>query len=415
MPTFYIETFGCKVNQYEEQLLREQLLSLDFIEADNLPADVCVVNGCAVTSRAFNKSGKALRAMKGKCLMLVLTGCSASAFNDLDLDWYADIIVEQKDKSNLANTILDKLGILEKTQVNSISFLKGHHRAFVKVEDGCDLMCSYCYIPYLRGPEIRVRPFEEIKDELSALRDSGYNEVVFTGISLGRASFLPELICVAQNIGFPRIRLSSIEAGDISDELLTAIRDCPSACPHLHIPIQSASDSVLGRMNRPYTRARYQEIIAMCRQAVSGLAISTDIMVGFPLETDEEFRQTLDFLQEIRPMRVHAFPYSRRPKTAAFKRYGKQDQVQEAIKKERVSTIIAMAKDWANEFMDSFVGGKDNVLIERKVIGVYEGTTSHYLRINLENCAKLSVGKVYDVEIMGVDVRDRCLLGKIAG
>ncbi len=412
--TFLIKTFGCKVNQYEGQLLREQLLSLGFIEKESLPVDIYIVNGCAVTHRSYKKAGKALKTgANGQCGLKVLTGCSASAFKDRPMPWGFDLLVEQKNKSNLASIISGRFGINKAQNMapSVISFLKSHHRAFVKVQDGCDVMCSYCYIPYLRGNEIRVRPLEEVKRELISLRKTGYNEVVFTGISLGRAKYLPELLDIGREIGFARLRLSSIEAKDIDKRLVDAIAENPSVCKHLHIPVQSASDAVLKRMNRPYTSDMYREIIDMCKENISGLALSTDIMAGFPLETEDEFWETMQFLRYARPMRVHAFPYSVRPKTYAGMYYKNCQQVPGDVKKRRIKRLLKEASRWAVEYISPFVGKELDVLIERRHQNGFWGTSEFFFQVYVEQGIGLREGEIYKVKIYGIDKDRPVLLG----
>ncbi len=408
--TFIIKTFGCKVNQYEGQLIREGIISMGLKEIDEGFADVCIVNGCAVTNRSYKKAGKALRAMRENCRFLILTGCSASAFKDAPKDWDFDYLVEQREKDSIFNIVARFLE-LAPSSVPFISFLKGHHRAFVKVQDGCDMMCSYCYIPYLRGADIRIRDKGEIKRELAALFNSGYKEIVFTGISLGRCPFLHELIYIGQEIGFPRIRLSSIEARDITPELLRAMKECAAACRHLHVPIQSGSNTVLARMNRPYTKEKYEGIISMCRNLLPDIAISTDVMVGFPGETEEEFNKTLEFLGCIRPMRLHVFPFSPRPRTAA-EQQNEDLGVAALVKKNRANILIKRSKEWAKEFMAAFIETEQDIIIEERSSEVVYGLNPYYVKIKVSGCRK-AIGEFCSVKVADLDKNGRLyLIGK---
>jgi len=411
MNKFYIKTLGCKVNQYESQVIRENLLKAGYVEASNKDeADICVVNTCTVTSASDSKSLKSIHSglKKNKCV--IATGCM---IEDKELDLHklkgVDFIIKNRDKYRIPEIIrlrqrpralageegeIDGLWLRrippQQFRRQMITGFKDHARAFVKVQDGCNNKCSYCKVSVVRG-ESKSRPFEDIIDECSTLIKKGYSEIVLTGICLGaygkditKTASLAELIKEICKIkGNWRMRLSSIEPKDVTDDLVSQISSEEKLCKHLHIPFQSGDDEVLKRMNRPYTVSDYISIVAGLRKAIPDIAVSTDIMVGFPGEKEVNFQNTLNFIKEIRPMRMHVFGFSKRTGTPA---YNYKDAVNSVVKKNREHALLDMAKDFSREFEQMFIGKEAKVLVEdkRDKQGLLQGYTDRYIKVLID-------------------------------
>ncbi len=405
MKTFYIKTFGCKVNQYESQLIREALLMKGWQEAGSPEsADLCIVNGCAVTLRAEGKSIDKCRAFvrkRGRDTEVVLTGCAASSIEITGRQDRLEEVVRLVPQSEKYR-ILEKLG-LGGPLPDGISDLYGHTRAFVKLQDGCNMGCSYCYIPVLRGPA-RLRDKGQIKAEIIELARAGYKEIVFTGICLGWGfQDIADLAEFAvREAGIVRVRLSSVEPFFVTDAIVSAIKD-GYICPHLHIPFQSGSDGVLRRMNRDYTQGFYIDLVERLRRVIPDIAISTDIMVGFPGETDEEFVQTIEFLERVRPMRVHIFPYSRRPNTAAAAMPG---HIPYRLKKERVKVLSELSRKLARIYVEGFIGQEVEVIFEEKEDGRWRGFSGNYIDVGVNSRDNLR-GELVRVRLGGIDRQGR--------
>lgn len=391
---FHIKTLGCKVNQYESQVIRESFLKKGFDEANSVEkADVCIVNTCTVTSTSDSKSLKSIRSGLGKKgKRVIVTGCMIES-SDLDLGKLkgVDFIVKNKDKYHIPD-IIDKTRYqrLEAGDLNGITGFLGHSRAFVKIQDGCDNRCSYCKVAIVRGRS-RSKPLEDVIAECRALIKKGYREIVLTGICLGAYGRdisedinLSKLIMELCKIkGDWRLRLSSIEPKDITDDLISMLRSEEKLCKHLHIPFQSGDDEILRRMARPYTASGYTDIVTKLRKAIPDIAISTDIMAGFPGEEEVNFQDTLSFINSIKPMRLHAFGFSKRSGTLA---YNYKDTVNSAVKKERVLMLLNIAKTFSIDFRKMFVDKEVKVLVEdkRDRRGFLQGYTDRYIKVCME-------------------------------
>jgi len=393
---FYIKTLGCKVNQYESQVIREGFLENGYTEADNYgEADICVVNTCTVTSASDSKSLKSIRSgLRKRGGRVIATGCMVES-RDLDLHKLkgVDFIIKNKDKYNIPKLISESLHPSPFTlhqQLGSITSFAGHARAFVKIQDGCDNRCSYCKVSIVRGKS-RSRPSEDIVKECSALIQNGYKEIVLTGICLGaygrdisKDANLSKLVTELCKIkGKWRIRLSSIEPKDITGDLISQIKSEQRLCKHIHIPFQSGDDEILKRMARPYTADDYIGIVAKLRGAVPDVAISTDIMVGFPGEKEANFKNTVDFIKKIKPMRLHAFGFSKRPGTPA---HDYNDSVSRVVKKKREHELMNIVKGFSKEFEAIFIGKDANVLVEgeRDKNGFLQGYTDRYIKVLID-------------------------------
>ena len=422
-------TLGCKVNQVESEAMREALLAGGFQEAaEGQTADVVVVNSCTVTAVSDQKARQALRREKKRNpgAVAVLTGCWPQAFPQEAEDFLeADIVLGTTRRAALLPKILEYLSTKqrivdiaphekgEKFEKLTISAMHGRTRAFLKIEDGCDRFCSYCIIPYARG-RVRSKPLEDIKTEAALLGDHGYREVVLTGINLpayGKDLGLHlcdavEAACAAP--GIARVRLGSLEPEQLTPEVIARMAKQEKLCPQFHLSLQSGCDATLKRMNRHYTTAEYRQIVRNLRQAFPNCAITTDIMVGFAGETEEEFAASLAFAKEIAFAKVHVFAYSRRPGTRAYDMPG---QVTNKVKEERSRQMIAATLATQRDFFAAQVGRVEEVLFEQeREKNVYEGYTRNYTPVRAASAVPLQ-GQVLPVEI--TQALEDCCLGRL--
>lgn len=390
-------TLGCKVNQYESEAMLELLLREGFQEAaDGEEADVVVVNSCTVTATGDQKARQALRRAKKQNpgAVAVLTGCWPQAFPGEAAEFQeADIVLGTKNRAALLPHILSYLSHKqrivdiapheagEKFEAMRVSSFHGRTRAFLKIEDGCNRFCSYCIIPYARG-RVRSKPLSEIRAEVKSLAAHDYREVVLTGINLpAYGQDLGLHLCDAVEAAceepeIRRVRLGSLEPEQLTEEVIARLQRQKKLCPQFHLSLQSGCDETLRRMNRHYTTAEYRQIVKNLRAAFPGCAITTDIMVGFAGETEEEFQTSLNFAKEIAFAKVHVFAYSRRPGTKA---YTAPDQVPEKVKEERSRVMIAVTLATQRAFLRAQVGNTEEVLFEQAADkNVYEGYTGNY-------------------------------------
>lgn len=373
MRTCRLVTLGCKVNQYETQQIKEALLRADFREAaESEPADLCVVNTCTVTENADSRGRQVVRqlARENPNCQTIVTGCYATHDPD-SVARLPNVIEVVPDKRELPDVLL-RLGVAEFP--TGISRFDGHKRAFVKVQDGCLLRCSYCIIPKVR-PRLESRSPDDIEAEIRRLIDFGYEEIVLTGIHVGHfgvdttrgRSGLPPfrlwhlLQRLDQIPGRWRLRLSSIEAAEFSDDFISAAADCEHLCPHFHPALQSGSDTVLARMRRRYRVAQFLETVEKLHERLPNPALSTDVIVGFPGETDEEFEQTLETCRQARFMKIHIFPFSRRRGTPAATM---PDQVSTPIKKQRCQELARLESELTRRYAATLIDRPVEVLVE---------------------------------------------------
>ncbi len=385
-------TLGCKVNQYDTQEIRERFLEAGYQEAQGKQAaDVYVVNTCTVTAKADKDSLYYIHRShrENPKARLIVTGCLAQLeAKRIKAQPGVSLVVPNKNKKK----ILSLLSGSRAGKEQGISFFAGHTRVFLKIQDGCNNFCSYCRVPLARGVS-RSRTLEDILEEARRLVQSGFREIVLTGICLG--SFgrdlkpqrnLVEVISALEEINdLLRIRLSSIEAGDITDELIEKIRGSAKLCRHLHIPIQSGDNLILGKMRRKYTHQGYLELVRKLKKRVPGLAVTTDVLVGFPGESEENFRNTLSLVKKIKPLRAHIFPFSPRPQTTAcnFPDIPKDGKV-----KERIQRLRRICEKLSRSFRRKSLGKKTTVLIEGpdpEKPGFWEGYTDTYLKVSLRS------------------------------
>lgn len=404
---FNIVTFGCKVNQYESNMMKEKMLSSNFFYEENMrDANIIIVNTCSVTNVADKKCLKMIRKIKREYpnALLVVAGCSSqnnqNVYEALDID----ILLGNKDKSKIAELIKEYLD----TEKKYVKFYNerdlefedmlikdyNHVRAFIKIEDGCDNFCSYCIIPFVRG-SVRSKDFDTVIKEAKLLTEHGHKEIVLTGIHTGHYMSnnhdLTDLINELSKIDdLLRIRISSIEITELNDKFLEMLKINKKVCNHLHIPLQAGSDEILKRMNRKYDLAYYEEKINKIRSIRPDISITTDIIVGFPYETDELFSETLEFSKKMNFSKIHVFPYSIRVGTAAA---SMPNQVDEVTKKVRVKKLMALSKKQEKEYYEKFKGKELDILVEECDNNVSIGHTSNYLMVTLNE--NLLVGKIY--------------------
>lgn len=418
-------TLGCKVNQYESQVLLNRLLAEGFtLSAPAEQSDVVILNTCTVTSMSDRKARQALHRARrdNPDAVLIVTGCLPQAFPEIaEQLTEADIVLGNSNRSSLLPD-LQKFLTNRQRIIDIMPHVRGERfesmradrffertRAFVKIEDGCNRYCSYCIIPYARGP-VRSKPLDELRRELREIAENGYREVVLTGINLpayGQDLGLTlcdavEAACVPE--GIRRVRLGSLEPELLDETVIARLKKQPKLCPQFHLSLQSGCDGTLKRMNRHYTTSEYRQIVCNLRREFSNAAITTDIMVGFPGETEEEFQKSLAFLEEIGFAKAHVFAYSRRPGTAADRA---PDQVEPQIKEERSRRMIAAAQKKRREFLKSQCGLTEPVLFERQcAAGLYDGYTANYTPVKVPSGKDLC-GRILPVRITG-DLDDFC-------
>lgn len=373
--TCRLVTLGCKVNQYETQLVKESLLGSGYREArDDECADVCVVNTCTVTSTGDSKSRQVIRqlARKNPGTRTIVMGCYATR-DPKAVAALPGVFEVVEDKRELPD-VLQRFGVEELP--SGISYFDGRQRAFVKIQDGCILNCTYCIIPKVR-PGLNSRSPDDIEEEVRRLVDHGYREIVLSGIHVGHygvdttrgKSGLPpfrlwHLFRRLDRIGGDwRMRLSSIEAAEIHDDFIKAAGDCEHLCPQFHPSLQSGSDNVLRRMRRRYHVHRFLEKVERIHETLDNPAFTTDVIVGFPGETDDEFEQTLDVCRQIAFMKIHIFPFSPRRDTPAA---GFSNQIPADVKKDRCRRLAALERKLAQSYYQSLVGKDLQVLVERQ-------------------------------------------------
>lgn len=413
--TCQLVTLGCKVNQYETQLVKEALLASGYLEAEeNQPADLFVVNTCTVTMEGDAKSRQWIRRLhqSNPKAEIVVMGCYANRdpHGAARLPGVSRVIT---DKKNLA-TELRPLGV--QSMPRRIRRFDGHQRAFVKVQDGCLLNCSYCIIPKVR-PDLRSRPVEDIRDEIAGLVAGGYREIVLTGIHLGHYGIdlsrgkAPEqwrrlwhLLRVLDEVpGDFRIRLSSLEAAEVRDDLVRALQDLPRVVPHLHLCLQSGSDRILDRMRRRYRRAGFLERCRRLREALDQPAFTTDVIVGFPGETEEDFEATCEVAHEVGFSRIHVFSYSPRTGTPAV---NFPDRVPPGIVKRRRRQLRELERCLADAYFRTLLHKKLDVLIEGEDPhrpGFAFGTACRYAPVSFPGQVPQLIGRLVSVRVDRID------------
>lgn len=420
-------TLGCKVNQYETQSMREILLNSGFSCNENLDADIIVINSCTVTAESDRKTRQLVRRHKRKNnnAIIVLTGCMVQAFPKSAQELIeADIVFGNNNTAKIAEYIeeyllnqkriirVDAHKIGENYNTPSICDFSERTRANIKIEDGCERYCTYCIIPTARGP-VRSRTIADIKSEAQRLAEKGYSEIVLVGINLsayGKDS--PYNLCdaveaVCEVDGILRVRLGSLEPDHITDEMLIRFKAQEKFCPQFHLSLQSGCDETLKRMNRHYDGNFYKDLVSRIRNIFPNAAITTDIMVGFAGESDEEFNKSLDFVKAIGFARAHIFAYSIRSGTIAA---GLKSQVERSVKDVRSKLMLEATKKSEDEFLKTQIGTTVPVLFETVHNGFFEGYTPNYTRVAVMD-KKAVCGKIFNVYI--TDVNDDYCIGRL--
>lgn len=393
---------GCKVNQYESEAIAELFAEKGYeIVGIDEEADVYVINTCTVTNFGDKKSRQLIRKVKrqNENAIVAVVGCYAqTAPKELMEIAGVNLVIGTKDRAQIvemveqydrANGVENHVSDIMKERVFeplSIQKLANRTRAYLKIQDGCSQYCSYCIIPYARGP-IRSREPQEVVAEVKRLAENGFKEVVLTGIhvaSYGKdrkdTSLLDILKQVHEVEGIERIRFSSIEPNVVTEEFAQTMATLPKVCDHFHLSLQSGCDKTLKEMNRKYDTEKYRQAAATLRKYLPKVALTTDIIVGFPGETEEDFRESYAFAEEIGFAKIHVFPYSPKRGTPAAAR---KDQLLNAVKAERSHTLIQLSDKMAAEFLADAVGTDAEVLYERAVgEGIYEGHTTNYMKVH---------------------------------
>lgn len=419
-------TLGCKVNQYESQAMLNALLSAGFtLGSSESESDVILINTCTVTAMSDRKARQMLHRARRENpnAVIVVTGCLPQAFPEVaDRLPEADIILGNSNRSSLLSDILRYLSARQRI-VDIVPHKNGAEfeamraerffdrtRAFIKIEDGCNRFCSYCIIPYARG-RVRSKQPEELQREIAGIAAHGYREIVLTGINLpayGQEFGLDlcdavEAACVPE--GIRRVRLGSLEPERLDEAVIARLKRQPKLCPQFHLSLQSGCDGTLQRMNRHYDTEEYRRIVRNLRNEFENAAITTDIMVGFPGETEAEFEASLAFAEEIGFAKAHVFEYSQRPGTAADKM---PDQVDPREKSRRSRLMIEATEKTREAFFRSQLGHTEMVLLERKCPdGCYEGYTENYTPVRVSGSRNLS-GEILPVRLTEIQ-EDACL------
>lgn len=406
---FNIITLGCKVNSYESNFMKEALVKNGFSFCNlNEKCDILILNTCTVTDTSDKKSLKEVRRLKRENPNAILVVCGCSVQNDKTKydDLGINILMGNINKSNIVSIIEkyldDKTPVEYVAKTRDLPFenmevdISDHTRAYIKIEDGCDNFCSYCIIPFVRGKK-RSKDFSLVLREVQHLANNGYKEIVLTGIDTGgyesNGKDLTDLIHEMSKInGIERIRQSSIEITQINEKFIEELKNNKKICDHIHIPLQSGSDSILKLMNRKYDLKYFFDKIDMIRSVRPDISITTDVIVGFPGETEEMFLETMETCKKINFSKIHAFPYSERKGTKASMMDGK---VPESVKHERVKKLLELSDSLEKSYYDKFKGKNKDVLIEEVNEFGSKGHTSNYLMVHTDE--KLQKGEIYNL------------------
>ena len=419
MPTIAAHTRGCKVNQYDTQAMLELFQREGYLVVSmDQPADVYLINTCTVTGTGDKKSLQLIRKIcrEHPFSSLIVCGCMAQVLGENLLSMGADLVLGTQRRSEVVTLLsqvrssgkplcaVEPLRNGQPFECLSITTQNEHTRATLKIQEGCSNHCSYCIIPSVRGP-IRSRPLGDIRNEVSRLSRAGYREIVLTGIHLcsyGRdlepsISLLDVIRIVQEEAGILRIRLGSLEPTVAAPAFASELRKMNKICPQFHLALQSGSDTVLARMRRRYNSAQFLQAVENLRSEFPDAAFTTDILTGFPGETDTEFEETKAMIRRVGFARIHVFPYSPRPGTPAAEMPG---QLSPAEKERRARELIAMGNQVAKKYLTGWIGRETSLLPEEQVNDHWEGYTPEYIRVRLDSGEKC---------IPGVPVRVRLL------
>lgn len=414
---YKIITLGCKVNTYESNVMDDLLKNEGFIKTEK-QADIVIINTCSVTNTANHKSLKMIRSAvkNNEGAIIIVCGCSSQVYKEdiLKIDGVS-IVIGNIGKSK----IIDYINDYQKTKKMIVDVRDNSHipfepmmlnnfdktRAFVKIQDGCNNFCSYCIIPYTRG-NVRSKKKEDIFSEIKELIKNGHHEIVLTGIHTGNygAEFEKyDFACLLNDLikidGLDRLRISSIEITELNDRVLDVLKRSKTLVSHLHIPLQSGSDRILKLMNRKYDKKYFEEKIKKIREIRPDISITTDVIVGFPDEKEEDFNEMLDFIMKINFSKLHVFPYSRRSGTVADKMV---NQIDETVKKERAHILLNLSKKLEINYMEKFINKEVSFIPESYENGYLIGHTGNYLLIktkgSIDNLKKEKVVTIKTVD-----------------
>ena len=427
MKTVAFHTLGCKVNTYESNAMLKIFNEAGYQEVDfKQVADVYVINTCTVTNTGDSKSRQMIRKAirKNPKATICVVGCySQTAPEEIEKIEGVGVVLGTQYRSDIVKYVDEHLGTGEMViKVDNVMNLRKFEdlnidrfkntRAFLKIQDGCNNFCTYCIIPYARG-RVRSRQKESVLNQAQKLVDNGYVEIVLTGIhtagygeDLDDYSFYELLVDLVKIKGLKRLRISSIETSQISDEIIDLIGSNEIIVDHLHVPLQAGSDATLKRMNRKYTTAEYLEKINKIRSYLPNIAFTTDVIVGFPGETDEEFEETYNFIKQVNYSELHVFPYSPRKNTPAAKM---KDQVNDQIKHERDNRLLQLSKELNHEFALKQIGKTLKVLFEKREGEYLIGHAGDYLKVKVKTADNL-IGEIVTIKI---DKYDEILEGRV--
>ena len=417
-------TLGCKVNTYETESIWELFKLQNFTRVDHKEfADVYIINTCTVTNSADSKSRKAIRRLIkiNPEAVIAVMGCYSQISTDdvFSIDG-VDIVIGTKHREHLL-TLVNKV-LNERQRIKEVSDISRYRvfdevnvtnftentRAFLKIQDGCNNFCTYCIIPYARGP-VRSRPKDSVIEEANHLVKNGYHEIVLTGIHTGgygqdldNYSFFDLLNDLKEVKGLKRLRISSIEINELSEEIIDVIANNKVFAKHLHIPLQSGSDEVLGLMKRKYNKAQFLEHIKHIRSLIPGIAITTDVIVGFPGETDQMFEEMYDYIEEVEFSELHVFPYSKRNGTKAAKM---KVQINGIVKSYRVNQLLDLNTKLATKFIEKSKTKELSVIFEKSDNNYTYGHSDTYIYIKVNKDIKLH-NQIIDVVIESVKYKD---------
>lgn len=424
-----VYTLGCKVNTYESEFVIKEFIKRGYTltSFSDDTADVYLINTCTVTNTSDQKSRKMIRQArrKNKNAVVVAMGCFTQIRNnDNAIMDFVDVVIGNKDKSKIVNLtekfIKNHKKIANIEDINEadfddmeINYFNTRTRALVKIEDGCENFCSYCIIPYVRG-KVRSKKPEKVLKEVERLAKNGYKEIVLTGIHTGHYGAdlenydFSDLLRALEKIdGIDRIRISSIEITELNDKFLNVLKDSKKIVNHIHIPLQAGSNHVLKLMNRKYDKEYYLDKINKIREIRPDMAVTTDVIVGFPSETEEDFNETIEFVKKVNFAGGHVFPFSRRNGTPAAKMKGQLTKEEKHI---RCKALISVFDSLEESYYKKHIGSTLIVIPENYEDGILTGHTDNYLKVKFSGCEEL-LGKEVEVKIDKYE--NKILLGSI--
>lgn len=411
-------TLGCKVNQYETEAMQKLFNAAGYEISNEIEtADVVVVNTCTVTSLSSQKSRQIIRrsARANENAVLVVVGCYAqNQPEEISKIAGVDVIIGTAERTKIVELVKRALKnrdekILTVGNVESISeFEELPHsphrtRAFLKIEDGCNNFCSYCIIPFVRG-RVRSRSLESIRNECKELAAAGYKEIVLTGIHIGAygkdfhngTNLVDAVETVLDTANPARLRLGSLESAEMTDELINLMKTDSRICNHVHLPLQSGSDEILKLMHRPYTTKNFSDLTARLVAEIPNISIGTDLIVGFPNETDELFEETIEFIKSQPFSKIHVFPFSLREGTVAA---GMKNQIDAQIKKVRAGRAIEISSEKEKHFAEKLIGQTVEIIAETEENGFIDGLTKNYVRVYIPATPKIKLGEIISVKV----------------